>query len=591
MDSLFDIPLVFIKENLNGWVILVIIIVIIYFVGLRDYYIKRENFFDKSQQIKNMEEIKEIEDDIMANENEEKDESFDENEEQEAPLAKKSKKIKGEYHTAIKGEYVFEGFESPTTTNYAPIIPLDAQSQSTQQNKSPEIKMQTTQQIINTNVSTTLFDNLKLNTIQINLCKTNYNQVINTYITDLLKLLKLQKTNEYLNTKKQFDVIIVKGIDNIMNYLANTIKSPLILTRTSIRTDIINNLTRAIELLINTANADITKQMNSLAIMNSTTIDYKTMLSGINDTREKIDEYIGIDKLVVNNGSNIGNYNKQVNKVLDKSFVLPIYERNFDRINQLVKSDFNDNETNLANKYGQAYTDFLNEKKTDELDINPMRLASKIESGIVNMLTSLVDNSNSSKHNNYDNYKNNNYENDENDENYNNNNNNNNNNDNNNHMINKSNPVPEQSYNILKNTNLNKNANIYNDKGNLGNYLIDNKTKQQVLEGFEDSGDSKDSTTEKTKNKNKDKNSNDNILSNILSGDFLQYIMENINDKLSTFYSYYNIKFGSGTGSGTKDKNNDNNNNNKFNLEENMIPAGFLLFILSMLFYFIDTTS
>jgi hypothetical protein len=623
MDSLFDIPLVFIKENLNGWVILVIIIVIIYFVGLRDYYIKRENFFDKSQQIKNMEEIEEIEDNIMANENDEQDESFDENEEQEAPVAKKqnntikpntikpntikpnmkkpnmkkSKKIKGENHTVIKGEYVFEGFESPTTTNYAPIIPLDAQSQSTPQNKSPEIKMQTTQQIINTNVSTTLFDNLKLNTIQINLCKTNYNQVINTYFTDLLKLLKLQKNNEYLNTKKQFDVIIVKGIDNIMNYLANTIKSPLILTRTSIRTDIINNLTRAIELLINTANADITKQMNSLAIMNSTTIDYKTMLSGINNTREKIDEYIGIDKLVVNNGSNIGNYNKQVNKILDKSFVLPIYERNFDRINQLVKSDFNDNETNLANKYGQAYTDFLNEKKKDELDINPMRLASKIESGIVNMLTSLVDDSNSSKHNNYDNYKNNNYENDENNENdenyyYNNNNN----NDNDNHIINQSNPVQEQSYNILKNTNLNKNANIYNDKGNLGNYLIDNKTKQQVLEGFEDSGDSKDSTTEKINKKNKDKNSNDNILSNILSGDFLQYIMENINDKLSTFYSYYNIKFGSGTGSGSgtssgnKDKNNDDNNN-KFNLEENMIPAGFLLFILSMLFYFIDTTS
>ena len=92
MDSLFDIPLVFIKENLNGWVILVIIIVIIYFVGLRDYYIKRENFFDKSQQIKNMEEIEEIEDNIMANKNDEQDESFDENEEQEAPLAKKSTK-------------------------------------------------------------------------------------------------------------------------------------------------------------------------------------------------------------------------------------------------------------------------------------------------------------------------------------------------------------------------------------------------------------------------------------------------------------------------------------------------------------------
>ena len=38
-----------------------------------------------------------------------------------------------------------------------------------------------------------------------------------------------------------------------------------------------------------------------------------------------------------------GNKDNSINKILDKSFVLPIYERNFDKINQLVKSDFNNN--------------------------------------------------------------------------------------------------------------------------------------------------------------------------------------------------------------------------------------------------------
>ena len=58
----------------------------------------------------------------------------------------------------------------------------------------------------------------------------------------------------------------------------------------------------------------------------------------------------------------------------DKSFILPIYEKNFDRINQLVKSDFNDDYSKLASKYGTAYTDYLNHKKKEELTINPLEI-------------------------------------------------------------------------------------------------------------------------------------------------------------------------------------------------------------------------
>jgi len=58
--------------------------------------------------------------------------------------------------------------------------------------------------------------------------------------------------------------------------------------------------------------------------------------------------------------------------------------------------------------------------------------------------------------------------------------------------------------------------------------------------------------------------------------------MEFTSDKLNLFYTNYNKNF-----------NNDDNDGNttNFNLDNNLIPAGFLLFILSMLFYFIDVTS
>ena len=555
-DNLFEVPLYFIREYLTGWVILCIIVVSLYFIILRNYYLKREQFYDKSQQMKNNEEIEDVEENINNLENIKDNDAEDDAEDDDSKQTFQNKKnsnrnssknnsknnsrkqISGENNTEIKGTSVFEGFEiQPTPSNT-----------STNTSSNTSSIPQTTQQIINTSISTTLFNNLKLNTTQIDLCNKFYNQVINTYITDLAKLVKLKTNNEYLNSKKQFDVIIAKGIDNIMNYLANTIKSPLVLTRTSVRTDVINNLTRTLEFLINNANTELSAQMTKLASLNSTTIDYKSMLNGINESRDKLAEYMEIDKLVVNNGSNLGNYDKQVNKILDKSFVLPIYERNFDKINQLIKSDFNDNETNLANKYGQAYTDFINENKKNELDINPMRLASKIESGIVNMLTNLGGSE---------------YAND---------------------IIEQINPIPEQSYNLVNNTiqnnNLNTNANIYNDKGNLGSYLVDNKTRKQVVEGFEDArqNNNKNNNAKKT-----DKMQNTDIMSNLLSGNFLQYIMDFINEKLNIFYKYYNNKFNLGTSN--------TNNTNNYNIEENMIPAGFLFFILSMLVYFIDTTS
>jgi len=575
---------------------------------------KREQFYDQSMQLKNINNIEDSEEQIFdkhsnINYGDDDDEYDDENLEKEEledtkKIVKiyKKKKVMGENSTVIVGTKVFEGldnvddnvddvdniddvddtiegfdgFTTPVTTNYASII--SSTSSTTQQQKSqPKVQISSIQP---TTINTTLFDNLNINDTQIKLCKTNYNQVINTYITDLSKLVKLSKNNEYLNTKKQYDVIIGKGVDNITNYLSNTIKSPLVLTRTSIKSDLMNSLSNNLEELINNKNVDITNQMNSLAAMSSTTIDYNTMLTNINDSRAQLDNYIEIDKLVSNYGKTITNNSNEVNNVLNKSFILPIYERNFDKINQLVKSDFNENENNLSKKYGQAYTDFLNEEKKKELDINPLRLASKIESGIVNMLTNLVsdgrkkDNNTSIRGNNTNG---------------------------NNIIESVSNPIPTQQNDFISgnssnssNTNLNNNANIYKDKGNLGSYLIDKKTQKQVLEGFANGSDNSDSSPNPTEtnptkyeSKTKKNKNNTDIVSNLLSGEFIQYIMDIINEKIGYLTGMYSKQFTSSNGNDKDNKDNDI----KFNLEENMIPAGFLFFILSMLIYFIDTTS
>ena len=64
--------------------------------------------------------------------------------------------------------------------------------------------------------------------------------------------------------------------------------------------------------------------------------------------------------------------------------------------------------------------------------------------------------------------------------------------------------------------------------------------------------------------------------------------MDYITDKIQLFTNAYN---NSSLGSKNNALLDNNNDENTFNLENNMIPAGLLLFVLSMLLYFIDITS
>jgi hypothetical protein len=606
--DIFEYPIEFIRENLTGWVILIIVVLIIYFICLRNYYKKQEQFFDQARSISDIQEIEEIENNITQeiqdditntrkkpttyknyNKNiSENMKKYKKEYKQERAFIKNSNRVNNDFDqldndtnksidrykskknktlsrntNSKKGKNIIEGFAE---------ISLDQ----TQDQANKIDNLQT--------ISTTLFDNLGLNDLQILSCKAHYNDILAQIIIDIGQLYNSYSKNRYLNVKKQFDSILAKSIDSISNYLANPIKSPRVVTRTAIRTDIMNTLNSVLENLINQTNMEITNEMNKLAMMNSTTIDYNTQLNGITERRNKLAKYIGIDKLLNDLGYNISLSNKTIDSILDKSFILPIYERNFDKINQLVKSDFNDNETELTAKYGKAYTDFLEQQKKEELNINPLSLASKIESSIVSFLSGYKNKSDINK-SNYDKSASTDTEIREQltrDYGY----------TNNTISYSKSNPIPDQQTDLVKDTELNP-SNIYIDPSSRGSYMINKKTQKSILEGFENTSNTQSNTTisnstnpnllkalDNTKSNSSKSSNNKDILSNLLSGDFLQYMLGKINDYMSNGYNAYSEKMNTYLGDMTG-----------FKIEDNMIPAGFLLFILSMLLYFVDVTS
>ncbi len=488
MHPILEIPLQFINEYLNRrWVILVIILLVIYFTYLRQWYFNRDSFVTNKKINK----------------------SQITNKKQNTNKIKKTKSEK------------IETFIDKPSSN------------------------------ISIEVSNNLFVNLQLNDSQMNSVLDNYKNIIYNTITNLIQLSEQQKTNPYLRVDKSFRKIIADGVDNIINFITITIKSQYSLTRTDVKTDMLQTLKLNINNQIDSINTQLTKEMNLLATMNSTTLDYNTELTKINDLRKQLDNLMNSYQIIINNGNNDSNNTVQINKALNKSNVLPIYEKNLDRLNQVLNSDFNGNEEKLTEKYGKMYTQFLEEEKSKELDINPLQLGSKIESGIVDILTGLFStpspdiipkvNDKITSNNLVEQYgftdntlsrpmKN---------------------------IIPGEEPLPLQSGTL-------NDKNIFIDSGNRGSYLIDNKTRKSITEGFQNES-----------KPNEDDNTNK------IYG-FSNYILDTIKNVLGPSYSTITSKFNTY---------NINDMSNTIKLEDNMIPAGFLLFLLSMFLYFIDITS
>ena len=520
MNDFLEYPKYFVSEYLNRWWVLILLVVIVfYFVYLRKFYIRRETFKNVTNKLS------------------------------------KGKNQQNQNHQ--KNNKIIEKFETSP-------IP--------EPNVISSTSIQDTATIDYTEISVTenLFTNLQLSPTQMDTAILFYKQTISQVLDKLIKLTKQIKINQYIRADKQYSKIITDGVDGIMNLLTNTIKSQYTITRTSIKTDLIQTLQFNITKQIDRINNQLINEMNNLAQMNSTTIDYNKELQTIDKLRTKANDLNEADDLINTYGNTSSHKISQINKALNKSDLLPIYEKNIDRLNQMINADYNGNEERLTDKYGKLYTEYLAEEQKQNLDINPLRLASQIESGAINILSNIFSSKQEnailspanvvSSKNLVEQYG---YIDDK-------------------LSHSRNNIVPEQEP-LPSNIGVLNPENIFNDAGNRANYLIDNKTRKTLIEGFE----------------TKAATNNGSIVSEIAAGvgnvaasltgttstgdgenpiyKFIYYALDMINGKIGFLWGMYQKKYGG--------------NYEVFNLEDNMVPLGFLLFVLSMLFYFIDLTS
>lgn len=642
--SIIDPPINFIKRNLTGYTLIFFIILIGYFIYLRNTYQKTDTFSSsnnkntpshkfakKKKQRKNNNSDSTVEPEFPTDDlkwdsktstkehfkntpSKTRDYEFGKNnspdiqyeDDYDISLNTNQNKYDDNNYNDSSFEEDFTYHENPINNNLTikasiiskenakinsktplkSIIPKSTQSQlckktidqspiaTLNNNKNSNESFQDTQSI---EITTTLFDNLNLTTEQKIACLKQYNSVISNIMIELEKLTIMKRNNKYLQVDKQYNGIISKGIDILVDYLNKTVKSVFSITRTSFKTEIQNSLRTSIENKINMINRSILENTNKLANITSATSNgenasYKDIVQNITNLRAQIDFLIDMEKIVLNYGVNVSSYSNEVNLNLDKRSLLPDYERRLDKVNQFIKSDFNGDETRMAEKYGRAYTQYLKEEQTKSLQVDPLEIASRLESGIVNSISNVFSrDSGVSPQLTMDDGSNNEllveqfgYT------------------DNissratsNPRLTNDSPSVGNSIINLTTDNQilLNDKSNIFTDKINLGNYLIDKGTQKTILEGFQVNGSNSNS------NSNSDSTSSQkNSFS--LSG-YLDYITSYISSKGNDMYKLYNSKMGYGNSNGEEE----------FKIEENLIPLGFLLFILSMLIYFIDLTS
>ena len=165
VNSIFDTSLDFISEYLTGWTILIFIIIIIYFVALRKYYINKEQFYDR------------IVDNIDS------PDSPDSTDIKKTKTTKPNKPTKTNTNKNTKPtktiKNTVEGFETT--------IPELNTIQASNTFPTPTLTIKQ-QPILDTFIDTTLFDNLQLNKEQVLKCKTFYNTIIVFLVEEMKKL-------------------------------------------------------------------------------------------------------------------------------------------------------------------------------------------------------------------------------------------------------------------------------------------------------------------------------------------------------------------------------------------------------------------
>lgn len=331
------------------------------------------------------------------------------------------------------------------------------------------------------------------------------------------------------------------------------------------------------------------KLINQIKEVNKKIDSRDTQLQDIYKLKEKL--FVSLNQYQYLYGKKMKNDETiEVLKQLQKFNIQPKYETQYDINNSLIKQQFDGDESSLSNKYGQAYQDHIKNEKNEKMLVNPGELLSNLEENAISLTEGITNifNSNEVKNNlpliepfsEYTN-ENTNYVN----------------------SLNRfdrfNNPDNFGSY-LTKYGQCNKPLNQDIEYGNYDSYdkipsidtnlegFQNNKNKQNKnnknnnLNKFMNSNDSfKDSEDNKDDEEKKDdkekKDDDKTTLDKLMGGDFINGFLEYILDNGTSFMNNYDKKF--------------DDLGNLLDKKDNMMTFGLGLVILSIVMYFADITS
>ena len=399
---------------------------------------------------------------------------------------------------------------------------------------------------INTQIEPKLeksFDNINITKLSIVEFSKQYDDVINKHsklIMDYMydEIITIKKDLEELitieNNKRIFYNSIIKN--QINKYLKSRVK------------DYINNK-------IDYLNSNLTSNINEV---NKEYDNRESKLKNISTLKDKLN--LSLNQYQYTNGKKMNDDSIQDTlKKLQKMNIQPKYESQYDINNSLIKQQFDNDESVLAKRYGQAYQDYIDKEKQERMLVDPGELLSNLEENAISLTEGINTIFSSSQVKQKDTVE----------------------------------PFTEYSNENINLVNSMSKFDKFNNPDEFGTYI--NKystttsnpynydslpeTSNLDVEGFKNLNSNKKSNKSNKNQKSKalDNENKDTLLDQLMGGDFINGFLSYSLDVGNSFMNNYDHKF--------------NDLGKLLDKKDNMMTFGLGLVILSIVLYFADITS
>ena len=596
----------FIREHLNGYVILVIIYLFIYFAYLRRKY-QKESFQAYVEDQNNIslskyrdynklgEKVDKMTRKDFINKYSPKKKLEEKNKKsaikvklltsQEKDMQKKHKYVikentsynKEELKNNVKKNVKNIKFDAKRFKNDSSEV--NGIVERFQNNTSNNLN--TSNKLNNSNNSKTL--NLEFIDSPINLSSEKMKKIdnykkINNYINTQIEP-KLEKSFDNINiTKlsivefsKQYDEVINKHSKLIMDYMYDeiiTIKKDLeelitienkkrIFYNSIIKNQINKYLKSRVKDYINNKidylNSNLTSNINEF---NKEYDNRESKLKNISTLKDKLN--LSLNQYQYTNGKKMNDDSIQDTlKKLQKMNIQPKYESQYDINNSLIKQQFDNDESVLTKRYGQVYQDYIDKEKQERMLVDPGELLSNLEENAISLTEGINTIFSSSQVEQKDTVE----------------------------------PFTEYSNENINLVNSMNKFDKFNNPDEFGTYI--NKystttsnpynydslpeTSNLDVEGFKNSNKKSNKSNKNQKSKALDNENKDTLLDQLMGGDFINGFLSYSLDVGNSFMNNYDHKF--------------NDLGKLLDKKDNMMTFGLGLVILSIVLYFADITS